>query len=601
MKRTIALVAAVVLIGVAAPGGAYAAAEIAFDGGAQVTVAPGGSASVALTNDTATAREVTLGVVDSDGRPTTNVQVPRSVTLPAGGVATVRLTAARTDGEFTGYVLATTGATGPVARQKFVIRQALALEPLVDKWRATSYRMSGSTRDDVLPLKPGQKCPGEPASTVVGGLVRGGGGGTTVTAQCTAAGVRLSFSDLSAIGDYTGTLDLAPDDDKKGAVALTVRRTDTWWPPLLALIAGVLLALLATRQSGRLNTLAKAEEELLLVEATASRAVERFKARAGTAAWSAYALDPAWATKAREVTDSLKGLRRRFGALDEKDATYQAVVTDIATMRRVAEAWPAFADRLADLEPALAAVTTLASGNAPPRSGQSEPAFLAPARALLTGEPLAFDAILDRVAEVEATAALARRWPEDAATVRQLEERADVIEAAIHDAGPDARPDLGKLSEARQLTSQARHTMWEARTPKDYQVAAGLKAADALLDGLSFYLHDDGDLVPAGFGIGRVFRRRTAPASDLSHTLDAPLRKLRRVSTVRWVGNLLVFLVTLAVTVVSGLAVWYEDKPFGTFSQYATLVLWGFTAQAALTALAAALDPLLERRRELPG
>jgi hypothetical protein len=591
MKRVIAGAATGLVLAVVVPAPVRAASDLTFDGGTSVSLTPGATVTVTLTNDSPTPYDVSLHVVGRDGAGIISVAVPPTVTVAAGAVAAVPLRAQPDASALTGYVVATTGDNGPVARQRFTVGAAVP-EPLTDKWRVTSYRLNGGTHDYYLPLKANRSCP----AATVGGLVRDGGGATSVTATCTPQGVRLSFPNLDhRVGDYTGTIDLDPADDQKGAVTLTLRRTDNWPLPLAVLIIGIGVALLAARQSGRLNTLSKAEEDLLRVRAGAVTAAERFTAKAGTAGWASYTFEPAFGDRADATEASLRSLRRAFGPLDDKDETFQRALGDTATLRRIAEAWPAFADRLADLAAALPVAATIAAGDRPGGAATPEPALLAPARELLGGERLDFDAILDRVALVDATATVARRWPADAAAVKHLEQRADLIEAAIRDAGPEHRPDLSKVNEAREAISRAHLTMWEATDPAGYRPGDDLTAADGVLDGLSWYLPDE-NLAAAGAQHRSPARRRDASASDLKQTLDAPLRRLRRVAAARWTGNLLVLLVTVAVTVVSGLALWYDDKPFGTLPQYLTLLLWGFTAQAALTSLAAALDPLLERR-----
>lgn len=73
----------------------------------------------------------------------------------------------------------------------------------------------------------------------------------------------------------------------------------------------------------------------------------------------------------------------------------------------------------------------------------------------------------------------------------------------------------------------------------------------------------------------------------------------RRVGRHRWVANALVVAAIAVVTLWTGLTALYFGKPFGAATDYISILVWGFGAQAGLTALATALDGILAGRAPL--
>lgn len=592
---------------------------IKFEGDDTIAIEPGTKQALTILNNTGMSLTIQTRALDESGNETTALTVgDPSARIAPGGVATVTVTAAATSRDTKGFLvaLATRGplAASPaaVARRRFVITpKTTRLEPLVSKWNMTSYRWKPGNRDfhnAVIPIKATTECPPNPSRMAVGGVASSSGGAAMVTAQCTETGVspgpvgvRLTFLGLGHnTGDYTGTLDLVPDDDKKGAVELSVRRTDFVLLPMLVLVAGIGLAMVAARQAGRLSALSEAEEETWLLQSEAAAAERAFRDKARGTTWSSYTLEPQLTNALAGIRAQLKELGMGFSKLDKENPRYKALLDKLRGLRKTISAWPAFADRLAALDTALATVRSVAPMYRPGDVDKPVPAFTELVARLLLGKAISPDDALDCMEKVEAMAKLSQEWPVQAKAALALDERAERIEGALPS---DYRENRAGLNAARNKIGEARREMWRAKDANEYRelaVTTDLGAAQSTLDGLSRFLETFVPMGPEEAAVAPGEQLRRAPSAlegILTERAATPSEIARAIAAQRRLRNVLVFLSLAVVTLWTGLTTLYFNKPFGTARDYLTLLAWGFGAQAGLEALATAVDRVIARGR----
>jgi len=136
--------------------------------------------------------------------------------------------------------------------------------PLVDKWTLQAVRKNPFKKDPMptiscstacyLPLvaaPPGEKVVTKGLDSQLGVLVAENQDPVVVKGSLSTEdkdGVTrlpLVLENLKKPGTYIGTIDLLPNDEKAGTVEVTLKTTDWFWWPLLAMLLGIILAILA--------------------------------------------------------------------------------------------------------------------------------------------------------------------------------------------------------------------------------------------------------------------------------------------------------------------------------------------------------------------
>ena len=499
--------------------------------------------------------------------------------------------------------------------------------PLVSEWSVTSYRFKpwgDSTENGVLPLRDARSCRDVelPGGTLGG--VSATPGAARVLVSCTDEGApgadigaSLSFPGLAHnTGDYTGAIDLAPDgDDGAGVVGLTVRRTDYFVLPLVVLLLGVAVAIVAVRRVVRLGARAAEEREAWLLLARVDEADRTFRAKARDAGWSAYSFKP---DADRRVRAALGELARPVPAASQPKAVVTSSVNGadeaggrvrLEPIATAAASWPLLAERLAELEVAVSEVALKAPSHRPPRDGSIEPTCLAAARPLLVGRRLDVDEAVECASAVDGAATLVQGWLGWASLVSELESRVELLALTVDDL-PEDHPDRVQLANARAKLSDARVGLWEAdtlATLEERGTLAAIGEARALVEGLSHRLRDDAS---TGNGAGPMVERAelTVPAparSPLRSVLESRAASLAEVTQGmvrrrRWRTGI-AMVVTATVVVASGLSVLYAGQAFGSPRDYLAVFVWGLGGQAVLAALAAGFDRLVSGGAEPAG
>jgi len=249
-----------------APRSAAAEGGISFLGDQPLTIVlPDGQAdvrhSVKVMNGGDTSQDIYLdlvGLSDEDGAPVPSGVLPgdllREENVASGEVRTFELTLTRVDGlsgSYTGQLVAY-GDDGTVARLVFTLTvekpevgvpKIVPLQPdYLDEVTLPGLKrwpcpLSAFGLDCIKPITAPM---GEPASEpqVVGGI----SGSNGQLGQVVWEGTTLRVEGITRADEYTGKVDLAPDDEEAGEVTLKVQVRDCIIWPVLVLVAGLLIS-----------------------------------------------------------------------------------------------------------------------------------------------------------------------------------------------------------------------------------------------------------------------------------------------------------------------------------------------------------------------
>jgi hypothetical protein len=524
-------------------------------------------------------------------------------------------------GSYTGWITATDRATKTVARAAVTLTVPsgkVAPRPLVRTLRVTGLRWapfvtsSVRIRETVVPLDA--KADDVTADrlaldrdAVVGGLSGSGTGtgavrydGTVKTLRDGLVGARLAVDlEEGDPGDYTGTIDLLPDDDD-GAVDLTVSLKDAVIFPSVALLLGVLLAFLIRRYLGSRRDVLVLRARVGELGAAAQAAQQAFQRAARGESWATYAVSDL-TTREVAAQEAVERLAAE-GQVDSLDTDAVAdVERQLQDLKADAETFGQLDDAFRALDAALRAIVELGPiDGVQPDADSNEPAFVTCASAWLDGEPLPAEQLRARLAGVVAATALAEEWRSLRDKVVKDWERVEQLKAADADLGDGQRK---QRDEAATELADAWNAMWAEPNPSAVVTPERrdvLNRASARIATLTAVL--EADRAAAGALADRIavavpdtagdtIRPNAYAAATAASHLPTPPDPAERARAVREVikrNDRIVKGVAVVVAVTSGLTALYFGKPFGTLTDYFSALLWGFTATTAIDALATA-------------
>jgi len=490
--------------------------------------------------------------------------------------------------------------TDSVARIAFKLdartkKREVAAKPAVQKLEDTATRsVPGSAVDEVVtvPLDIRSGPPALHVGMTVGFL--GGPDGHIASVKIASkpsrmssgvADVSMRVSGLDRAGAYAGTIDLAPNDEKIGALELSVSVRDAIWWPALALLLGIILALWRLHWTGAARPGFALERRRAAAAKAFNAAKRRFDHDAKTKPWAGY---NAW-DAFKEANDDAEAIVRELAgrSFDELDPDVESDADDaIARLEVASAALRSLGKALPDLEAAVKKIDGLDRITALP--GPRQPAFAMSAGELLQGRKLDdLEALTETCSAVTVAAALANRWPllysDTALAVTRVAPREDstpdetlAVAAAkrklvgawlvINDA-----PDAGTVAERKLV---------------DHLIAAHMAAAEVA----------PADAIPAGaraatLGAVPLEIKALLPTfGGLLGELPAdPARRIRAIDRLVRRGDLLVVVLAGLLALYSGLQALYFGKAFGTAEDYLAAFLWGLTAAGALDILGQAL------------
>jgi hypothetical protein len=465
--------------------------------------------------------------------------------------------------------------------------------PLTTSWGVTSFRGTHTTVD--VPLAPGAVCTPS-AQPLPTGLASGHHAATVRIAACAAPSgsrpgtARLQVQGLSAIGKYTGTINLLPDSPPAGALALTIQRTDLVVFPILALLIGIGLAIAAGRLTGRSNPISTADQQTWQLDARLPRVAMDFAQATVGLPWADLSFEPSAKQLLNSAREELNTLRRGFTAIDKADPTLRSVTADLTVVSTALAIWPQLPAQLVELAQATDDVRSLAPAFHPP-GATPLPTLVSVASGLLVGETVEVRTVARYGTDVQTSTTALRAMARDARTLIGLRTRADAILVAIgNDPAQNDRRNYAMW--ALRGIETALRAMWTATNAAAYlalPLPSDLNTIAGTLDAL------DPSPQPA---FAPDFRPPPAPAPPSPPpppTAATATSRAALIGRIRLVDNTLLVVLLAGVTLWSGLVALYFGRPWGTVIDYGTALVWGFGAQAALQSLATGLDVLVRR------
>jgi hypothetical protein len=597
-----------VLVMVYACGAVDAAARegqpaVHFDSKGPVTLVSGSAASVTVFNDSgepfgirATA---SLDPLEVGGKAlripiAANVgtgykRLAGKTVIPATGQMRLRLSPPATivAGE-SGWltVIATAGSVTAVARRPLAVPVPT---PEVDSWTITSVqglptRESGGSLDPPIPLSSASGCEalGDPSTVLASGDET-----VSISSTCEGGYLRLKAGSFGP-GTYKGKLEVGTD-----SVALEIRRTLSIWWPILCIVLGILAAIAS---QGRVDQGWRWQQRRWLrkLPKDAAKADAKYFVAAREMPWEAYAIEPTIEQEAESLGQRLDEVAAQRPALLRwlpwpegfMAAEREEIRARIAELAELIEKWPTTPTAFA---------AALARVHEQPYYVTRAPLLVERALLIVGADGLPIDAT-----ELGGRCGEAVAFPDALDVVDDLE-RFDAYITALENDNRELEPEDRVLRiRARQYERQASATL------------AGL-ADSTKVPG------EVGPVVEHGAKLASRLSRPEAPAAGLesvqAETAGAPALELaalplglvRRATSLLSggsypVGQSAVILVTLAVGVLSGLAVLYFEKAWGgSWTDYAAAFVWGYAASTVIDPIVASVRQLGTRPDDSPA
>jgi hypothetical protein len=551
--------------------------------------------------------------------------------VPGSGAVTIRLGAGRlagatlTPGTYTGHLAVTDARSRKVLHRRLSLTVAGPAAKLPPKPAIASLSITvikGLVGEDdldgnTLPLAvpAGTKAealllPAAPLRGIVGkegdvAKVSWAGTWEALTNVDDEIGAQLDIASADDVGEYSGKIDLLPDEDG-GDVAVTVTVRHGLWAAFLAILAGLLLGLVLKRYTNVWRVQNNLRSHLVTItgEFDSGRVAFREQVRDDDA--RRYTISAAFHAEVDAVRAAIGDLSRpwRFWEELNKDA-YDDAVARLGTLLEVAKTWGEFGSDLVDLEGKLDAAKKTFAKDPEDRPTPLPKAIETGAREL-GGRELKLGELGGRRAAVRKSAAWLAKWQ----TMWELlvEERAWLknLEVAGGDAAVLAgvRRDLLAAADGLRITKSA-EDMEKAEVE-----ATLLKARRALVgetpEGMAAMPHGEKEREAAA--AAQQKQAQTAPQATAVRTTIAEVTPspddLRQITDRKWgelaqglrrrrlIGDLAVAALAFAVAMLTGLNELYAGQPFGTFSDYVTAVLWGLGIEGGLALLAGAVGSL---------
>jgi hypothetical protein len=464
-----------------------------------------------------------------------------------------------------------------------------------------------------------------PGSTL-GVLVRENGGATEaywtgrlIIIDENIRGLELDFRNLTRVGRYKGTIDLAPEDTETGTVTVTVNATDIVIWPLLGLVFGIYAAVRIQKYIGVdrkiLQWLAREAE----LGQKCDKAQQRFREQAEGKPYATYEICEALKVQRRVIARRLVEIgQSRFPALDEEEDHFKIeIVGPIELIEAAIVQWDSLAGDLKALEEALNNVKAHARNAPPPKPLldaysitliDGMPRFYTQAHKLLEGESIGLDAFNPLRESVNKSTEVAKLWSKQeqaVKTVRRAIEELRTREAEMNES------EKRRLDHAQSRINSAWVGLWTAENADDFakrNTEADIKAAQDALAGLERFFREPTRPTTAdptetrAFPLPRLFEQAlkvqplsfdflvldigltTLPADDEARAKTVKRMRLRRDRVLLWSA--------IGIAVTTGLAALYFGKNFGSLMDYLAVITWGMVTKAALETINVAVEGL---------
>jgi hypothetical protein len=565
-----------------------------FDAETPITLSPGGSADVAVFNDSDTSFVIqATAALDPTSDDTAGQRAPVAIAFDLGGgfvEPAARTTLSSTERmriRLTAPANASPGAAGwltVVAKsdaQTMVARRAIRIAlptPTVNAWSVTSiqewpWQDDGGAIDPPLPLSPPSGCAslGDPGTVLVSADRT-----VSITSMCENGYLQLQAGDFSP-GTYKGKLTVG-----SATVDVEIRRTMAIRWPIALIVAGIVFAILS---QGRIDQGWRVQQRRWLrrMPRDAAKADAQYAVAAREMPWEKYALEPviekdvaATRQRLQEIGRSRRFLLRFLPWPEGFMATEREEVR-----KRIAEL-----DELVRKWPAMPRVFGTASArvNRERYYVKRAPRLVERALGILGAVGLPVNAT-----ELVARCAEAAALPDALDVVDDLEQLDTYLTALERQTTPLLPQDLETRVRARQYERQASATLAELgdSTKVPDEVGRLVERAARLAARL-----------PKPTGLTRDRIRTAGVDAAAGVFVGLPLALFRRATALFGgegvaLGHSALILVTLAVGVLSGLAALYVGKAWGaSWTDYAAAFVWGYAASTVI-------DPIVSAVRQL--
>lgn len=402
-----------------------------------------------------------------------------------------------------------------------------------------------------------------------------------------------------SVGTYEGTLTLP---GSMQAIKLKLTAKDAWWCAVIALLLGILLALVTQLWNGRW------QPRSALVERA-----EHLWERYNTQPVPGHKLVEIDCSKLNEYVDGVKEAIKQYAAsvimFDTTSDAYKAIDESL----KLAEADAAVFAGPAGLKPVLdqlEAVTKTTTHVLSRVQVSDVPEILKAASALLGGEKLGVGGASKRVKEGEQLLPVLIAWRELASTfanhvvsLKMLANQANLgkpdLKSELTDLGvkmSGLRQQLFEVKDAADLSAfRATKRLWttldsvavlgQKHNANPYNPKAFDKLKNDASDDLNMKAADGQGLIAIGysakqgdaFTFAKVIEEPAGAVIEPAKPATLPERKRLRI-----LGDRIALGVTIVVSIVAGLSTFYFTKSFGTFTDYLTVIVVGAAAQTLL-------------------
>jgi hypothetical protein len=571
---------------------------------------------VEVRNETAhkeTVHLVVSALTDAAGAVSSATKVCRGITVhPSSltlkpvrsGLVKLRSGASGKAGTTYGGSLGAAAAGGPAARLALTVAAApagtVAPAPLTATVTETIYRGSPHGQDSLMiavRAEPSDKL--ALADKQVVGAVDGAGRTGVVSydqgnLKKLSEGAALAHFVITgldgATGTFSGKITLVPGDDKT-AIAVTVTRKDWWLYPTLAVIAGIVAALISQRLAGVSIARHRLRARLAATGPRYSNARRKLVAAAAGAPWARFTLSDL-ATKRRTINQAIDQ-----AAHDSYISISASKIDDVtAKVSKLEQSIDQLEGLDAHARPLQNAIDAAAEqAGAMPRQGSDlrlvEPVLITAKRPLLIGASVTIAALGQRLTDIDsATAAVTTVGGYEiiAANYSQnLDELAANLGADHQEQIRGAQGDLAGIW----------HDLWTAPSVDELNrrgVATHMGTVAATISQLWPLLPPTAAIAgfaPTADGTGGGLGAETLglqASEPVDYTPAGVEHELKAARIEQGVVVALSFVVALT----AALTTLYVGKVFGSFWDYVAAFTWGLATQTALATLASALDGL---------
>jgi hypothetical protein len=419
-------------------------------------------------------------------------------------------------------------------------------------------------------------------------------------------GVPLAFDDLTIAGDYTGPLTLIPGSpDSK--LALTVRVTDYWFWPALAILVGIVLAFALQRYTTVDRAYLQLKADVLRVASQWGGAQQQYtralSPAVGSAADIEYDIGPDFLQQCDSLLRDVDALKRPLIVpLDGTNVAYASAQQRLTTLRGVLTDWPQFAKEIDALAAKLVEahaeagdLRTPPPANAATVPSTSPPDVLEAALRRLRGGPITVPDLESTRSAVRDMTAFLGEWTNCAERVVADRKRLANVQPHVNSATQQA------FSQADGDIAKARSQLQSAQSAADLTRLDTLKTIDNAEGSLSV-LEAALLTAPAPHPKHRIDRRAAVASLALSDlgvetgAIDKPENQLKRLLKKLDLYDYLFFLLTLLIAVLTGFKTLYlGQNSFGTPADYIAAVLWGFGTKYTLETLTTVIGHFFQR------